>query len=408
MKVLFATTNPAKVRKYKKTLEEKGIELITIKDLDFKLDIDENGKNAIENAYIKAKAYYDATKIVTIGMDNNLFIEELPDEKQPGTHVRRINGKELNDDEMIEYYTNLAKQYGGKLTAKWVYGMVIYDGKKTKEYSWSKSDFYLVDKACEERNPGYPLDSISVMPKNNKYWLELTEEEKRKSREEANKDGVVEFIVNNIKINTNISPDLVKYVKNEIFPLYDRNEEGHGINHIKSVIERSLKFAEKYDVNIDMVYVIAAYHDIGHYIDRKKHEIISAEIFMKDEKMKQWFTDEQRNIIKEAIEDHRASSNHKPRSIYGMIVSTADRTIIDIDNTIKRSYSYGKRNYIGISEEEQIERVYQHLNEKYGEDGYAKVYLEDKEFDEAIQKLRQALSNKNEFIERVKRVIKQK
>ena len=112
--------------------------------------------------------------------------------------------------------------------------------------------------------------------------------------------------------------------------MYDRNEEGHGINHIKSVI-----------------------------IDRKKHEIISAEIFMKDEKMKQWFTDEQRNIIKEAIEDHRASSNHKPRSIYGMIVSTADRTIIDIDNTIKRSYSYGKRNYIGISEEEQIERVYQ-------------------------------------------------
>ena len=199
MKVLFATTNPAKLRKYKEALEEKGIELITIKDLDFKLDIDENGKNAIENAYIKAKAYYDATKIVTIGMDNNLFIEELPDEKQPGTHVRRINGKELNDNEMIDYYTNLAKEYGGRLTAKWVYGMVIYDGEETKEYTWSKSDFYLVDKACKERNPGYPLDSISVMPENNKYWLELTEEEKRKSREEANKDGVVEFIVNNIK-----------------------------------------------------------------------------------------------------------------------------------------------------------------------------------------------------------------
>ena len=199
MKVLFATTNPAKVRKNKKALEEKGIELITIKDLDFKLDIDENGKNAIENAYIKAKEYYDATKMVTIGMDDNLLIEELPDEKQPGTHVRRINGKELNDNEMIDYYTNLAKEYGGRLTAKWVYGMVIYDGEETKEYSWSKSNFYLVDKACEERNPGYPLDSISVMPENNKYWLELTEEEKRKSKEEANKDGVVEFIVSTIK-----------------------------------------------------------------------------------------------------------------------------------------------------------------------------------------------------------------
>ena len=198
MKILFATTNPAKVKRYESKLTEKGIELITIKDLDFKLDIDENGKNALENAYIKAKSYYDATKITTIGMDDNLFIEELPEEKQPGTHVRRINGKELTDDEMIEYYTNLVKQYGGKLTAKWVYGMVICNGKETKEYTWSKGDFYLVSKPCKERNPGYPLDSISVMPENNKYWLELTDEEKLKSKEEDNKDKVVEFIINNI------------------------------------------------------------------------------------------------------------------------------------------------------------------------------------------------------------------
>ena len=197
-KVLFATTNPAKVKKYKKALEEKGIELITIKDLNLKLNIEENGKNAIENAYIKAKTYYEATKMPVIGMDNNLFIEELPEEKQPGTFVRRINGKELNDDEMIEYYTNLVKKYGGRLTAKWVYGMVICNGKETKEYTWSKGDFYLVSKPCKERNPGYPLDSISVMPENNKYWLELTDEEKLKSKEEDNKDKVVEFIINNI------------------------------------------------------------------------------------------------------------------------------------------------------------------------------------------------------------------
>ena len=199
--------------------------------------------------------------------------------------------------------------------------------------------------------------------------------------------------------------ELVQYVESEIFPLYNRNEEGHGINHIKTVIKRSLELAKDYDVDLDMVYAIASYHDLGHYIDRKTHEIISAEIFMKDEKIKQWFTDEQRNIIKEAIEDHRASSNHEPRTIYGKIISTADRTIIDIDNTIKRSYSYGKRNYIGLSEEEQIERVYQHLTEKYGENGYAKVYLEDKEFEDALNKLRQALSDKTEFIKRVKKVI---
>lgn len=102
MKVLFATTNPAKVKKYAEELAKKNVELLTIKDLNLNLDVDENGKNAIENACIKAKAYYDATGITTIGMDNNLFIEELPEEKQPGTHVRRVNGKELNDDEMID------------------------------------------------------------------------------------------------------------------------------------------------------------------------------------------------------------------------------------------------------------------------------------------------------------------
>ena len=210
----------------------------------------------------------------------------------------------------------------------------------------------------------------------------------------------------NITIESNnINKELVRYIEDEIFPLYDRNEEGHGIGHIKTVIRRSLELAKKYDVNLDMVYTIAAYHDLGHYIDRKTHELISAEIFMKDEKVKQWFTDEEVNIIKEAIEDHRASSNHEPKSIYGMIISTADRTIVDIDNTIKRTYSYGKKNYAELPEEEQVERVYEHLTEKYGENGYAKIYLEDREFDEAIKKLRQALSNKEEFIKRVKRVV---
>ncbi len=196
MKVLFATTNPAKIEKYKKALEEKGIELITIKDLDFKLNIEESGKDAIENAYIKAKAYYDATGIITIGMDNNLFIEELPDEKQPKTHVRRVNGKELNDDEMIEYYTNLVREYGGKLTAKWVYGMVIYDNNGAESYSWSKEHFYFVDKPCKKRNQGYPLDSISIVPKFNKYLVELTDEDKKQYKE---KDNIIEFITNKIQ-----------------------------------------------------------------------------------------------------------------------------------------------------------------------------------------------------------------
>ena len=198
MKVLFATTNPAKIKKYTEKLEKRNVEVLTLKDLGLNIKPEETGKNAIENAYIKAKAYYDETKITTIGMDNALYIEGLPDEKQPGTHVRRINGKELNDEEMIKYYSNLVTEYGGKLTAKWIYGMVIYDGNKAKEYSWSKGHFYFVDKPCEKRTPGYPLDSISIMPQCNKYFVELTEESKNKGKEDHTEDDVIDFIVNNI------------------------------------------------------------------------------------------------------------------------------------------------------------------------------------------------------------------
>lgn len=197
MKVLFATTNPAKIKKYSGRLKENGIDVLTLKDIDININIEENGKNALENAYIKAKTAFDATNIISIGMDNNLFIEELPEDKQPGTHVRRINGKELNDEEMIKYYTDLVKQYGGKLTAKWIYGMVVYDGKEAKKYTWNKSRFYFIDKPCNIRNPGYPLDSISIMPEYNKYFVELTKEEKNNNK--TGEEDVIEFLLKSLK-----------------------------------------------------------------------------------------------------------------------------------------------------------------------------------------------------------------
>lgn len=198
MKVLFATTNPAKIKKYKDRLEARGIELITLKDLNLDLKVDETGKNALENSYIKAKAYYEQCKMTTIGMDNCLYIEELPEEKQPGTYVRRVNGKELNDEGMIEYYSNLVKENGGKLTAKWVYGMTLYNDKGQKQYTWSKENFYLIDKTCSKRTQGYPLDSISIAPKYNKYFVELSKEEKTDKENDNADNGVIEFIIKSI------------------------------------------------------------------------------------------------------------------------------------------------------------------------------------------------------------------
>lgn len=198
MKILFATTNPAKIVAYKEKLEQKGIEMLTLKDLNINLNVDENGKNAIENAYIKAKSYGDETGMMTIGMDNCLFIKGIPKEKQPGTHVRRVKGKCLTDEEMLEYYTNLAKEYGGKLSAEWIFGMVVYNQGEAKEYSWSKDKFYLVDKPCEKLTSGYPLDSMTIIPQFNKYLAELTPEEKAQ-RSDYNEDDVVEFICNAVK-----------------------------------------------------------------------------------------------------------------------------------------------------------------------------------------------------------------
>ena len=211
--------NILEVKNICKTYQAKNGEIEALKDINFKIEEGEYvsiigpsgcGKstllsiiagleNKTSGTYIKAKTYYDKTKIISIGMDNNLYIEGLPDEKQPGTHVRRINGKELNDEEMIEYYSKLVNEYGGKLTAKWVYGMVIYDGKETNEYSWSKGHFYFIDKPCEKRNPGYPLDSISIMPECNKYFVDLTEEDKNKNQKDYNEDEVIEFIVRSVR-----------------------------------------------------------------------------------------------------------------------------------------------------------------------------------------------------------------
>lgn len=197
---------------------------------------------------------------------------------------------------------------------------------------------------------------------------------------------------------------LIEYIENNVFPLYNRNEEGHGINHIKTVIRRSLELSKGFDIDENIVYTVAAYHDLGHFVDRKTHEIISAQMFMEDEKMKEFFTEEERVTIKEAIEDHRASADHEPRSIYGKIVSSADRTIENVENSIRRAYSYGIKNYPDISYEQRVERVYNHLKEKYGENGYAKNYIVDKEYEESIKKFREALSNKEEFLNKVRKI----
>ena len=198
-KVLFATGNPSKAKRFSKGLLDKGIEVITLKDIEKDIDINEDGKNAIENAIIKAKAYAEVVDMPVFAMDDNLYLENVPEEKQPGVFVRRVNGKRLTDEEMLQHYTGLVKEYGkeGKLDCKWVYGMaVINEKKEISTYTWEKGGFYFVEKISDKIRAGYPLDSISINKKLNKYFTDITPEDKKMLSEDES--DVVEFIANSV------------------------------------------------------------------------------------------------------------------------------------------------------------------------------------------------------------------
>ena len=196
-----------------------------------------------------------------------------------------------------------------------------------------------------------------------------------------------------------INKELKEYIEKNVFPEYNKNEKGHNIDHIKYVIDRSLELVKEndLDVNIDMVYTIAAYHDIGHHINPETHELESAKIMAEDQGLKEFFNNEELITIKEAIEDHRASAKKDPRSIYGKIVSSADRNN-NIEDCLKRTYTYGKNLDPTLTDEELYERAYNVLQKKFGENGYAKFFFKDKQYEDFLKKIRELLEDKENYI----------
>lgn len=199
-KILFATGNETKSKRFSKGLLNNGIEVISLKDVDFELNVLENGKDAIENALIKARECFKKSNMACMGMDDSLYLENVPLEYQPGLFVRRVNGKSLTDDEMIEYYTDLVKKYGvdGRINCKWVYGLAVIDEFGNENtYTWSKDNFYMVDIPSLKINPGYPLNSISKYKNLDKYFTETNDKDLEMIK--VNEDHVVDFIVKCIK-----------------------------------------------------------------------------------------------------------------------------------------------------------------------------------------------------------------
>lgn len=201
-----------------------------------------------------------------------------------------------------------------------------------------------------------------------------------------------------------INEELKNYISQYILPQYSRNDGGHGINHISYVLERCFIFEKQFkNINPDLLYTIACFHDIAHHINKAEHEALSAKTFFEDEKMKSFFTDEERTLIKEAIEDHRASSAKEPRSVYGKIISSADRST-DIEDFLKRTHAYTLKHFNGLSETEIIERGYAHAKEKYGEKGYAKHYVEDEQYNQFRNKIISLIKDKALFEETYRKI----
>ncbi len=204
----------------------------------------------------------------------------------------------------------------------------------------------------------------------------------------------------------NVNGKLKKYIEANILVEYEKNDEGHNIEHIEYVLSRALEISKNYNIDLNMLYVVACYHDIACYINRKEHERLSAEKLYNDNKLREFFDEEQMLIMKEAVEDHRASLEYEPRNIYGKILSSADRKV-DVDVYLKASMGYYIKTHPDISKEDLIEDSYNFAIKKFGKQGYAvnKIYVKDEKYEKFLNEIQYLIDNKREYNKRAEQVL---
>ena len=187
-----------------------------------------------------------------------------------------------------------------------------------------------------------------------------------------------------------INLELKEYIEQNILPLYEAHDAAHGPEHVRTVLENSFDLLDGLDVDQNMVYTVAAYHDVGVRVIRERHEEISGQWLWEDRELERWFTPEQRRTMREAVEDHRASRQEPPRNIYGRIVSEADRDL-DPERVVRRMVEYSLAHRPQFTEEEHIERIIDHVRDKYSETGYLHLWLPCPRNEEGLATLREWL-----------------
>lgn len=194
-----------------------------------------------------------------------------------------------------------------------------------------------------------------------------------------------------------VNPELEAFIEAEIIPEYKNFGRSHNVEHVRRVISNSLelaKFLGDGKIDEDMAYAIAAYHDLGMSGPREIHHITSGKILMEDSRLRKWFSPEQIQVMKEAVEDHRASSDHAPRSVYGRIVAEADRDL-EPDVVFTRAIEYGLEHYPELGKEAQWRRFAKHMDEKYSSNGYITLWIPGSTNERNLKQVRAVIADRN-------------
>ena len=188
------------------------------------------------------------------------------------------------------------------------------------------------------------------------------------------------------------SLDLMDFIETQILPRYAQFDRAHNLEHVTRVIRRSMELASRTGADANMVYAIAAYHDLGMAGPRAVHHITGGKLLAQDARLKRWFNAEQIKIMKEAVEDHRASASRAPRSLYGKIVAEADRDIVP-SQVFQRTVQYGLANYPELDKEHQWQRFREHMEQKYSAHGYIHLWIPGSENEERLKEVRAIIAD---------------
>ena len=189
---------------------------------------------------------------------------------------------------------------------------------------------------------------------------------------------------------------LIEYIEKEIIPRYDHFDKAHRRDNVETVIAQGLQLSSHYEVDPNIIYTAAAYHDTGLIEGRETHHIASGRIVREDSRLCQWFSEEEIETIAQAAEDHRASNRQGPRTIYGRILAEADR-VIDPHKIIRRTIQFGLSNYPELETEGHWERTVEHLQEKYAEGGYLRLWIPESPNAARLEELRAIIRDRTQL-----------